>query len=109
MRFDAITALVKIDEPAVGPLMRTLKGESWLARQSAAKALGEIGEPAIEPLIRMLTDGDRQTKVAAMEALREIGEPAMESLATASNGDLGIAWASIDGRYLEPRKWQWVY
>jgi HEAT repeat protein len=50
-------ALAKIGEPAVKPLIQTLKEEDEMARRKVADALGEIGDTrAVEPLTQSLTD-----------------------------------------------------
>ena len=50
-------ALAKIGEPAVKPLIQTLKEEDEMVRRKVADALGEIGDTrAVEPLTQSLTD-----------------------------------------------------
>jgi HEAT repeat protein len=46
------------DANAVDPLIAALKDLAWDVRVNAVRALGEIGEPAVDPLIRTLKDED---------------------------------------------------
>ena len=76
----ATGALVKIGEPAVGPLIQILNDEDPRIRIIAATALGEIGNTqAIEPLADVLRRDDIAEKEAAL-ALAKIGKPAFDAL-----------------------------
>jgi len=67
--------LVKLGEPTVEPLIKTLGDKDWDVRMRAARALGEIGdERAVEPLIELLEDDDEGVRESAEEALEKIKE-----------------------------------
>jgi len=69
----ALPALVKIGEPAVGPLIQALGDEIEFVRVLAARALGEIGDArAVEPLTKSLKDKERDVRGAAKEALERL-------------------------------------
>lgn len=71
----AILTLEEIGEPAVEPLIQTLKDENRPVRfrWGAASALGFIGdERAVEPLTQALNDENRDVQEAAKEALERI-------------------------------------
>ncbi len=68
----AVEALGKIGEPAVEPLIATLKDRNFPSSY-AIEALGQIGEPAVEPLIAAFMDEDFPSAYAAL-ALGEIGD-----------------------------------
>ncbi len=68
----AVEALGKIGEPAVEPLIATLKDRNFPSSY-AIDALGQIGEPAVEPLIAAFMDEDFPSAYAAL-ALGEIGD-----------------------------------
>jgi len=84
LQYEAATALVKIGEPAVEPLITVLKlADTNITRAAAAIALGKIGDKrAVEPLILALKDMDSILQYEAATALVKIGEPAVEPLIT---------------------------
>jgi HEAT repeat protein len=65
-------ALGNLGEPAVEPLIATLKDEEGYVRQTAAQALIEIGEPSVEPLIATLQDEDSYVRQVAVSTLGAI-------------------------------------
>lgn len=69
------SALAKIGEPAVAPLIQALRDkDSWI-RNGAARALAEIRDArAVEPLIRALEDEDDNVQTEAAYALGRIGD-----------------------------------
>jgi HEAT repeat protein len=73
-----MTALERIGEPAVAPLLAMLDSGDTSARRNAAQALGWIGSSsATEKLVRALKkDGDDTVRAQAAWALGEIGDPA---------------------------------
>jgi len=84
----AQSALIKIGEPAVEPLIEVLKNEVPNTRASAAYILGEIGDKrAVEPLFHALGDSNLLVEGRAAEALEVIGEPAVEYLFKALEDD----------------------
>jgi HEAT repeat protein len=69
MRSRALSSLVAIGRPAVGPLL-TLLEEKDPARGPAIEALGQIGDAkAVDPIISCLTDRDMNVRLAAASAL----------------------------------------
>ena len=82
---EAAKALVRIGEPAVEPLISSLKGTNWRIRVRAALALGEIKDSrAAEPLLAILKDEDHIIRASAVMALAKIIDPsAMEPLIAA--------------------------
>jgi HEAT repeat protein len=96
VRWKAAEALSKMGNPAVEPLIATLKHPDEDVRWKAAIALGEIGNPnAIEPLIHLLSDDDRFVRSRAAHALSMIGEQAVFPLIHAlKKGDAGVRWGA---------------
>jgi len=65
--------LVTMGEPAVEPLIESLRHQDTSVRKGAAQTLGELGsERAIEPLTRASSDKDEGVRRAAQAALRRI-------------------------------------
>jgi len=65
-----------IGNPAVDPLIDSLKDENFEVRKSAIKALEKIGDPrAVQPLIDSLKDESSDIRESAIWALRMIGDP----------------------------------
>jgi HEAT repeat protein len=91
----AMTALTKIGEPAVDPLIEVLKDKDEEARPLAAQVLGDIGpaaKKAIPALIEALKDDDADPSVrnSAASALAEMGpaaKPAVPALLAALKDD----------------------
>ncbi|ODS33014.1 MAG: heat repeat-containing PBS lyase [Candidatus Scalindua rubra] len=72
---EATKALVKIGEPAVSPLISSLKVENRRIRVRAALALGEIKDSrAVKPLITTLKDKDHVIRASAVVALAKIND-----------------------------------
>lgn len=72
---------MKLEEPAVEPLILSLDSRDPEVRENAAITLGKIkDERAVQPLIKLLTDQEWEVESAATNALVEIGEPAVEPL-----------------------------
>jgi HEAT repeat protein len=69
-----VDSLGHIGEPAVAPLMRTLKDKNVGIRRAAARALARIGEPAVDLLVHALQYGRRDIRWAAAQTLGEIGD-----------------------------------
>lgn len=86
----AVSALVRIGQPAVPLLIGALGAESSLVRENAARALGGIGDPrAVEPLVGAMVGALADDGVAyrAAEAVGRIGDPrAVEPLISALAG-----------------------
>jgi len=82
-------AIGQIGQPAVDPLVATLKSPSALMRLHAAQALGYAGDPrATKPLIEALNDSKEGVRGAAAEALGRIGDQsAIEPLVSALNDE----------------------
>ena len=110
VRKEIALALEKIGEPAVGSLIRVLKGEDAVAARDAARTLGKIGEPAVCSLIPVLKHEDWSVRKGAVWILRKIGEPAVEPLIQALKDKderirMNAAWALgeiKDKRAVEP-------
>ena len=68
----AAGALGRIGEPAVEPLIATLKDKEWWMRWGAAWALCMIEEPAVKPLIAALKDKNEDVQRGAAWALDTI-------------------------------------
>ena len=105
---EAAKALVKIGEPAVEPLISSLKGTNWRIRVRAALALGEIKDSrAAEPLLAILKDEDHIIRASAVMALAKIIDPsAMEPLIAALKDEdafVRIAAARALGYLKDPR------
>jgi HEAT repeat protein len=66
--------LVKIGEPAVEPLIGSLRDSDWRTRRSAALTLGKIGDPRALPELKRVAREDKDSNVrrAAREAIRKI-------------------------------------
>jgi HEAT repeat protein len=98
----AAEALIKLGEPAAGPLIACLKDSNVGVRLSAAMALGRIGDTrAVKPLIGCLKDTEEDVRAAAATALGQIGDhTAIGPLAAAmpdwpAKDNLGQALASL--------------
>jgi HEAT repeat protein len=114
VRLQAAKSLAEIGDPAVGPLIRTLKKEEGHARRYATFALKDIGDSsAVHHLMGALKDEDWGVRKFSAQALGEIGDvEAVESLiellqdedygvkvaATRALGDIG------DERAVDPIK-----
>ena len=85
----AALALVEIGEPAIEPLISTLREENKDVHQAAVEALAKIGDPAIEPLIAALKDYSLRENAAKI--LLMLGDHALrravEHLAVAFDGE----------------------
>ncbi|MFH0846700.1 MAG: HEAT repeat domain-containing protein [Chloroflexota bacterium] len=105
IRVAAGNALVKIGQPAIAPLVQTMKAKdkSLELRQCAEIVLGAIGEPAIPHLTQILRGENEDVGVRqlAVSALGRMGKPAVEVLIeTVSRqhpmGDIGyVGWTAI--------------
>lgn len=99
VRWSVEDALVNIGGPAVEPLMKMLKDDSWRVRRRAVRTLGKIRDPrAIEPLVALMkTDDDCYIRKSAARAIGEINDSrAGEILIPAlKNKD----WEVIEGAY----------
>ena len=84
MRRETTEALGAIGEPAVKPLVETLKSQTALQRAGAATALGLVGKEVKESaaaFVELLkTESDSQVRVALLSALPKIGIEARESV-----------------------------
>ncbi|MFQ5965680.1 MAG: HEAT repeat domain-containing protein [Candidatus Scalinduaceae bacterium] len=82
---EATKVLVKIGEPAVEPLISSLKSENWRIRVRVALALGKIMDSrAIEPLIAALNDKEHLIRASVIAALANIDDHrAIETLIVA--------------------------
>ena len=87
VRREASTALGNMGDPAVDPLIITLKDEDWRVRGGAAWALGKIAnKKAVEPLIEAMNDDSGFVRGGAAWALGNIGdERSIEPLKIALN------------------------
>jgi len=72
---NAVSALTRIGESAVTPLIDALKDEDKDIRYMAARALESIGTYAVEPLIAELGNNRSRVRVCAAETLGKIGHP----------------------------------
>jgi HEAT repeat protein len=73
LRNRIVKALESVGEPAVDPLIASLKSGQWYVREGASVALGNIGEVrAIEPLLELLSDKNRSVTEAAKKAIGKI-------------------------------------
>ena len=76
-REQALLALIKIGEPAVGPLVaaistaRTGRATRGAVRSAIIRALGQIGEPAVGELLRLLGTVPRERREDVINALGE--------------------------------------
>jgi HEAT repeat protein len=72
---EAIKALTIIGQPAVEPLIKSLRDKNSIVRKNAAEALGELGDKrASDSLITALEDDDGTVRQYAAEALGKIGD-----------------------------------
>jgi HEAT repeat protein len=62
------------DPRIVGPLIEALNDRNSRVREAAAKSLKEVGEPAVEPLIATLRDENQDVCFKAIVVLGEIGD-----------------------------------
>lgn len=79
LRIQAINALARVGEPAVGPLRGLLSGAPELSA-AAAEALGKIGPPArtaVPELIALVEGPERGPRLAAIDALGRMGPSAL--------------------------------
>lgn len=74
IRIVAVKALVQIGPPAVGALIDALGNESPEVAQAAVKALGGIAEPALEPLLLTLKEGNATLRKYVAQALGQMEE-----------------------------------
>src|SRR6516225_3210234 len=58
--------------PAVDQLIRQLGSDDFEEREAAGKALDALGEPAIRPLLRSLRGGDLEVRTRARALVRSI-------------------------------------
>ena len=73
VRREASTALSRMGEPAVEPLIETLNDEDWRVRGAAAWALGNLDdERAIPALEKLLDDESGYVKQGAQSAIASI-------------------------------------
>jgi HEAT repeat protein len=80
-RQHAREALIRLGEPAIGPLTAALSADRSILRWEAAKAFVELRAPAAAPaLVRALTDKDGDVRWLAAEALIELREAALQPL-----------------------------
>lgn len=84
--------LIDIGNPAVNPLINSLKDGNWKMRWYASEILGEIrDEKAVQELIVTMGDENSGVRSKSMIALVEIGEPSVDPLINAlSNENLQI-------------------
>lgn len=81
IRRDVEKELVKIGEPAVEPLIHSLKDDCESVRWMAVTTLGRIGDArTVEPLIQAFKDEAFLVRWYASSALMKIGEAAVEPL-----------------------------
>jgi HEAT repeat protein len=70
----ASTALTKIGEPAVEPLITALKDNDDNVRVLAIISLGNIGDKrAVEPIVNALKDDNKRVRNFAAKALKKVG------------------------------------
>jgi len=96
--FSVATALGKIGEPAVEPLIAILGHENSEARANAAMALGTTKDTrAVEPLIAALEDEDQSVRASAAGALGQIKDArAVEPLVAAlAEGDANVTRVAV--------------
>ena len=70
----ASQALIRIGEPAVGPLIDALASNNMRKRAKAAVTLEQLGEVAALPLIKVLEHRDAEVRKEAVEILGRIGD-----------------------------------
>jgi diguanylate cyclase (GGDEF)-like protein len=94
-RLNAQSALIKIGERAVGPLIEALKYQNEEVRFQTAEALGEIGDKrGVEPLVQCLRDESWEVRRKATIALQKMGEmvePLLDALEKERDED---TWSS---------------
>jgi len=84
VRQQARIELVRIGEPAVGPLIEALEHRTGYTHWEAAKALSQIGSPqAAQALVEALEDDEFSVRWLAAEGLIAIGEDSLKPLLTA--------------------------
>jgi hypothetical protein len=84
IRQQARIALVRIGEPAVGPLIEALENRTGYTHWEAAKALSQIGSPqAAQALVEALQDDEFSVRWLAAEGLIAISEDSLKPLLTA--------------------------
>jgi len=102
----AADALVKIGDPAVGPLIAMLNDEDPEAQKLAADVLVKMGSPAIDPLIAALDDTDPRVQELTADVLVEIGSTAVKPLIAAlknKSDTIRVASATVLGRIGDKR------
>jgi len=104
---DLFTAIEKMGEAAVEPLIEALKENEGAVRKYAALVLGRIGDArAIEPLGMALYDLHHDVGKASAEALARFGVPSFEILVEAlDHPEMWIRIHSVDvlPKVKEPR------
>jgi bilin biosynthesis protein len=107
VRKSAESSLVKMGEPAVETLIKSLNDDSWRVRWHSAEILGEIEDPrAVKPLIESLNDPNSAVRSNSSIALCEIGQPAVETLINALNSHKWqLRWQLVEilGEIGDPR------
>ncbi|NJP07360.1 MAG: hypothetical protein HC837_17920 [Chloroflexaceae bacterium] len=75
-----VNRCVEIGEPAVMPLIESLRHGTTHSRQVAFWALVRIGPPVVGPLITLLDDPNTEVRQAGFWALVKMGPPVMDYL-----------------------------
>ncbi len=94
---DLLTAIEKMGEAAVGPLIEALQDKEGTVRKFAATLLGRLGDPrAIEPLGMALYDLHHEVGKVSADSLARFGGPAFDILVAAlSHPEMWIRIHSI--------------
>ena len=79
-RASVVDAVVKIGQPAVGPLIACFSHDDIEVQQLAADALSKIGLPAVEPLIAHLDDTDKNVRGWSLNALSRLHDAAATNI-----------------------------
>lgn len=112
VKAEAVEAIVKLREPATGPVIRMLNDamdeSDNLTARFAAKALGEIGDRSISSvLVELLASDDRFVACEATLALGRLGEtkavPELIALLADPNGNIRFCAAEALGSLVDAR------
>lgn len=96
---DLLSAIEKMGEPVVEPLMEALLDREGTVRKFAASLLGRLKDPrAIEDLGGVLYDLHHEVSRTAAEALAQFGVPAIDILTAALNHpEAGVRECAVYG------------
>lgn len=95
---EAGPALAQIGEPAVGPLIDSLRDAD--TRAPAIDALVTVGKPAALPLIQAFKSNNGDARMAAAQVLAQINDPQAEQTLSAALQDGNVRLAAVAYKFL---------